>query len=41
MSETVYADTSDDFQDILHGLQSGDQLAQEYCQQIHTRLLEI
>ena len=40
-SEMVYADISDDFQDILHGLQSGDQLAQEYCQWIHTRLLEI
>ena len=26
-SETVYMDTSDNFQDILCGLQSGDQLA--------------
>ena len=41
MSETVYMDTSDNFQDTLRGLQSGDQLAQEYCQWIHTRLPEI
>ena len=31
MSEMAYADTSDNFRDTLHGLQSGDQLAQEYC----------
>ena len=30
MSEMAYTDISDDFRDILHGLQSGDQLAQEY-----------
>ena len=30
-SETVYTDTSDNFQDTLRGLQSGDRLAQEYC----------
>ena len=40
-SETVYMDTSDNFQDTLHGLQSGDQLAQEYCQWIHTKPPEI
>ena len=39
--ETVYADTSDNSQDILRGLQSGDQLAQKYCQRIHTRPPEI
>ena len=41
MSKMVYMDTSNNFQGILHGLQSGDQLAQEYCQWIHTRPLEI
>ena len=41
MSEKAYMDTSDNFQDILRGLQSGDQLAQEYCQQIHARPPEI
>ena len=41
MSEMVYADTSDGFQDTLRGLQSGDQLAQEYCQRIHARPPEI
>ena len=41
MSETVYADISDDFWDILHELQSGDQMAQEYCQWIHVRPPEI
>ena len=41
MSKTVYTDTSDNFRDILHRLQSGDQLAWEYCQQIHTRPPEI
>ena len=40
-SEMAYMDTSDNFQDILRGLQSGDQLAQEYCQWIHTRPPEI
>ena len=40
-SETAYADTSDDFQDTLRKLQSGDQLAQEYCQRIHARPPEI
>ena len=30
-SEMAYTDTSDDFRDTLHGLQSGDRLAQEYC----------
>ena len=40
-SKTVYVDTSDNFQDTLRGLQSGDQLAQEYCQQIHARPPEI
>ena len=40
-SEMAYADTSDNFRDTLHGLQSGDQLAQEYCQQIHARPPEI
>ena len=40
-SETVYADTSDNFQDTLRRLQSGDQLAQEYCQRIHARPPEI
>ena len=41
MSEMVYVDTSNNFRDILRGLQSGDQLAQEYCQRIHTRPPEI
>ena len=41
MSKTEYADTSNNFQDILRGLQSGDQLAQEYCQWIYTRPPEI
>ena len=41
MSEMVYVDTSDNIRDILRGLQSGDQLAQEYCQRIHTRPPEI
>ena len=41
MSETVYVDTSNNFRDTLRGLQSGDQLAQEYCQRIHARPLEI
>ena len=41
MSDTVYVDTSNNFQDILCGLQSEDQLAQEYCQQIHARPPEI
>ena len=40
-SEMVYVDTSDDFRDTLRGLQSGDRLAQEYCQQIHARPPEI
>ena len=40
-SKMVYMDTSDNFGDILRGLQSGDQLAQEYCQQIHARPPEI
>ena len=40
-SKMVCVDTSNNFQDILHGLQSGDQLAQEYCQRIHTRPPEI
>ena len=31
MSEMMYTDTSNNFQDTLHRLQSGDQLAQEYC----------
>ena len=41
MSETAYADMSDNFQDTLRRLQSGDQLAHEYCQRIHTRPPEI
>ena len=40
-SKMVYVDTSNNFRDILRGLQSGDQLAQEYCQRIHARPQEI
>ena len=40
-SKMAYMDTSDNFRDTLRGLQSGDQLAQEYCQRIHARPLEI
>ena len=41
MSEMAYVDMSNNFRDTLRGLQSGDQLAQEYCQWIHARPPEI
>ena len=40
-SKMAYTDMSDNFRDTLRRLQSGDQLAQKYCEWIHTKPPEI